>query len=227
MKQTVGKGIILARTDIGEADRILTVLTPDDGKISIIAKAVRKIKSKLAGGIELFSISQISYIKGKGEVYTLTSSRLEKHFGNIVSNIDRTMYGYEILKIINRVTEANAESAYFDLLAGSLTALNDIKINLAIIKFWFNLHLLKIAGHAPNLQNDTEGKKLQANSQYNFDFSKMAFMPKPNGQFHQQHIKLLRLGENLQTPEPLAKINNIDSILSSCLQLTITMLQQS
>ena len=94
MKQIVTRGIILSRTDFGEADRILTILTHEQGKIRGIAKGVRKVKSKLAGGIELFSISQISFIQGKSDIYTLTSTRLEKHFGNIVHDIDRTMYAY-------------------------------------------------------------------------------------------------------------------------------------
>ena len=49
------KAIVLRRTDYGEADRILQLLTPS-GKRSVIARGVRKEKSKLAGGIELFSV---------------------------------------------------------------------------------------------------------------------------------------------------------------------------
>jgi DNA repair protein RecO (recombination protein O) len=71
MKRFKTNGIILARTNYGEADRIITFLTPDHGKVKVIAKAVRKSKSKLAGGIELFSISQISFIIGRGEINTL------------------------------------------------------------------------------------------------------------------------------------------------------------
>jgi len=51
MKRINTHGIVLARTDFGEADRILTFLTPDNGKVKAIAKGVRKQKSKMAGGI--------------------------------------------------------------------------------------------------------------------------------------------------------------------------------
>ena len=51
MKQFISTGIVLARTDFGEADRILTMLSPDFGKLHLIAKGVRKERSKLAGGI--------------------------------------------------------------------------------------------------------------------------------------------------------------------------------
>ena len=47
MKQVVTKAIVLARTNYGEADRIVSVLTADKGKVRLLAKGVRKIKSKM------------------------------------------------------------------------------------------------------------------------------------------------------------------------------------
>ena len=73
-KKTIA--IVLKRIDYGEADRIVTVLTPDAGKLSLMAKGARRVKSKLAGGIELLSTSEINYIAGKGSLDTLVSSRL-------------------------------------------------------------------------------------------------------------------------------------------------------
>ena len=226
MKQVVTRGIVLARTDFGEADRILTILTPDQGKIRAIAKGVRKVKSKLAGGIELFSVSHISFIHGKSDIYTLTSTRLDKHYGHIVKNLDRTMFAYEVLKTINRNTEDNADPEYFDLLNVTLQALDDQNIEQAIIQFWLNLQLLKLAGHEPNLQSDTDGRKLAADARYNFDIAKMTFVNSPNGSYNQQHIKLLRLGLALDSPAALAKIKDLDLVLPSALQLSKSMLKQ-
>jgi DNA repair protein RecO (recombination protein O) len=84
MNQIITTAIILRRTDFGEADRILTLITPDHGKIRLMAKGVRRPKSKLAGGIELFSVSKISYIKGRSEIGTLVSAQLNTHYGTIV-----------------------------------------------------------------------------------------------------------------------------------------------
>ena len=57
-------GYVLRRTNYGEADRILNIITPE-GKISAIAKGVRKEKSKLAGGIEMFSRIDLNIHKAK------------------------------------------------------------------------------------------------------------------------------------------------------------------
>lgn len=226
MKQIVAQGIVLARTDFGEADRIITILTRDEGKIRGMAKGVRRVKSKLAGGIELFSVSHISFIRGKSDIHTITSTKLDKHYGNIVKDINRTMFTYEVLKTINRLTEDSADSDYFDLLRQMLESLNDLKLDQSIIQFWFNLQLLNLAGHTPNLKTDSEGQKLNEKSSYNFDYDHMAFIENQQGSFDQRHVKLLRLGLALDSPQPISQIVDLDKILPDCLRLTSTMLKQ-
>ena len=70
------EAIVLRRTDYGEADRILQLLTPE-GKKSVVAKGVRREKSKLAGGIELFSVSEVVIHEGKGDLGILTGAKLD------------------------------------------------------------------------------------------------------------------------------------------------------
>src|SRR5688572_14550778 len=123
MNQIVTTAIILGRTDYGEADRIITLLTPDHGKLRLLAKGVRRVKSKLAGGIELFSISSITFVKGRGDIGTLISTRLNKHYRQIVTDLDRTMVGYDLIKQLNKITEDEPEPEYFDLLKQVFEAL--------------------------------------------------------------------------------------------------------
>ncbi len=140
-RQFTTQGIVLSRTDYGEADRILSFLTIDHGKVRAIAKGVRKSKSKLAGGIELFSVSDLTLIIGRGEINTLISSRLVRHYGNIVKDIERTGLAYELLKTINKATEDEPEAAYFKLLDQSLAGLDDLGLNIDLTKLWFNMQL--------------------------------------------------------------------------------------
>ena len=193
MKQLVTTAIILNRTDYGEADRILTLLTPEYGKLSLLAKGVRKVKSKLAGGIELFSVSEITFIKGRGEVGTLVSTRLVKHYEHIVGDLNRTMLGYELIKRLNKITEDEPEEDYFHLLRETFEALDEVAVPLELIRFWFGLQLLRLNGHTPNLQTDDLGNKLTADTNYEFNYENMAFRPVEDGKFSAGHIKLLRL----------------------------------
>jgi DNA repair protein RecO len=223
--QVVTEGIVLSRTNFGEADRILTMLTPDQGKVRLMAKGVRKIKSKLAGGIELFSVSQISYIPGKGDIHTLISSRLQKHYGNIVHDITRTMLGYELLKRINRATEDATESEYFDLMKASLEALEGT-LPTDLLELWFDAQLLRMAGHQPNLTTDIQGKRLESDKLYTFDFDNMTFVLVDQGLVTPSHIKFLRLVFGLTEPSALGQVTAADKVSGLCAQLVGTMRQQ-
>src|SRR6266550_6261884 len=96
------EAIILRRTNYGEADRILNLLTPEHGKISAIAKGVRKTKSKLAGGLELFATCDITVLRGKSDMGTISSARLIKFYGDILKDYDRMQLAYELVKLTNR-----------------------------------------------------------------------------------------------------------------------------
>ena len=211
--QIVTRGIVLARTNYGEADRIVTMLTPDHGKLRLMAKGVRKSKSKLAGGIELFSVSEISYIQGRGDISTLTSTRLQTHYGNIVKHIDRTMAGYDLIKQINKATEDEPEPEYFVLLEDALKALNEDNIPELLIRAWFVAQLLRLGGHEPNLQTDTAGNKLQADKAYHFSFDDMAFTPHEGGGFDAGKIKFLRLLFSRNHVDTLAKVQGLDVLV--------------
>lgn len=224
MKQLVTPAIILQRTDYGEADRILTLLTPTYGKLSLLAKGVRRIKSKLAGGIELFSVSEITFIKGRGEVGTLVSTRLLTYYGGIVGNLDRTMLGYELIKQLHKATEDEPEDAYFNLLHEAFAALDDPALPIAIVRLWFSAALLRLAGHSPNLQTDTEGQKLSADKKYRFDSEQMTFALDPaHAPFSAAHIKFLRLVFNGYAAPALAKVQGGEALTTKCLPLVEAM----
>lgn len=225
MQQIVTTGIVLARTNYGEADRILTVITPDHGKLRLMAKGVRKVKSKLAGGIELFSISNITYIPGKREISTLISTRLVTHYGHIVADLERTTTAYEVLRLVNKVTQEECGPEFYKLLVSSLSGLNDLHEARPLVEAWFYVQLLKVLGHEPNLITDINQAKLQEGQPYIFDFDAMAFAPTPTGKYDSNHIKLLRLLLS-QPPEKVAIIGGVGKTVADCLVLLKPMAQQ-
>ena len=225
MNQLQTKAIVLSRTDYGEADRIISVLTPEQGKLSLMARGVRRVKSKLAGGIELFSIAEISYINGRGQIGTLISARLVHYYSSIVKSIDRVQLGYELIKLLHRATEDQPEPEYFELLEAAFIVLDTPNISIDLIRLWFQAQLLRYAGHSPNLKTDTEGNKLVADRFYSFDFEAVAFSMHPEGHFSSDHIKFLRLVFSGNDPQVLSHINNLGSLLPDCMPLVQTMLQ--
>ncbi len=244
MNQLTTQGIILSRTDFGEADRIITMLTPDYGKVRLMARGVRRLKSKLAGGIELFSVSHITFIKGRGEIDPLISTRLIIHYESIVQDISRTMLGYDLIKMLSRATEDQPEADYFVLLQQAFEALNDPDVELPLIQLWFAMQLLRIGGHTPNLRADTSGQKLAADQTYNFSFDDMAFAPAENnlgsnsdsrpetssgtnsgqGRFTPNHIKFLRLGFSSHHAKALSQVQGSKEMAEAAAPLVQTML---
>ncbi len=224
MKQLVARAIVLSRTDYGEADRIITLLTPDKGKVRLIARGVRRAKSKLAGGIELFSVSDITYMTGRSDLGTMISARLDVHYGNIVKDITRVQLGYELIKLLHKITEDEPEEDYFDLLQQAFAGLNG-DMDVDVIRLWFLAQLLRLSGSSPNLATDTHGDPLTADQLYNFDFDSMAFALHPTAKFRAVHIKVLRLLFNVTELATLRQVQGITQLLPDVTPLLHAMRQ--
>lgn len=192
MKQITALAIILRRTNYGEADRIVTFLTPA-GKMRAMLKGVRRSKSKLAGGIELFSESNITFMQTRGDLMRVVSTQLKTHWYGIVGDLQRMMFGYEVMKLLDRVVEDDASEGYYELLKGTLEVLSDTEVALGAVEVWFYVRFLNLLGHGLNLKTDHSGKRLDGSQLYSFSTDNMCFSPSPTGVFRADHIKLLRL----------------------------------
>lgn len=190
--------IVLSRVDYGERDRILTLLTAEHGKIAVIAKGVRASKSKLAGGIELFSESQIGVAGGRGSMGTLVSSRLLRHHGNIVKDLDRTNQAYFFLQTIYKMIEDGSGQEYYGVLAVALSALGDAEFDYRVVAVWFAVHVLRLSGRLPSLSSD-------GGESFDFDYDKQQFLPVEDGSFSRNDLKVLRLCASGNKPPKLQK----------------------
>lgn len=191
------EAIILRRTNYGEADRILNMLTPQSGRVAAIAKGVRRPKSKLVGGLELFAVCDITLAQGRGELLRVTGARLQEFFRGIMQDYDRMQLGYQVVKRIAQATETVSEPEFYTLLKNALGYLNKPTIDWRITEVWFGLQLQHLLGEGLNVQTDVDGQVLDEATSYGFDQASGAFFKDKNGQFGGDHIKLLRLA--LQT----------------------------
>lgn len=218
MKSTRTRGIVLRRTNYGEADRIVLFLTPEHGLLSVIARGVRREKSKLAGGIELFGVCDVTLHTGKGDLAILTSARLETYFSEIIKDYHRLEFGYEAMKHIRRVAETIDDGTFYSLLEQTLQMLNKTDISLAIIKTWFWLQLAILLGTGVNLHTDDEGLVLKEAARYEFDTVHMALHVTETGRFTSRHIKLLRL-LSARSPEVGTQVQDVHELIDDCLWL--------
>ncbi len=222
MQSVKTNAIVLRRTNYGESDRILQILTADGHKISAMARGVRKEKSKLAGAVELFSLTQVTLHSGKSDLSTLTSARLEKFYGDILNDYDRLQFGYEVLKKIGKLSEHTHEPLLYDVTLTALASLNQSKIDLRIIRAWFYLQVADISGHGLNLSRDHNNKPLLETEKYRFDIAEMSFVADPRGNFTADHLKLLKVLK-LKTPAVVAHISGIKEYLDEVVSVSYSL----
>ena len=200
------KAIVLRRTNYGETDRIINILTPE-GQKSVRARGVRKEKSKLAGGIEMFCVSDVVIHEGKSDIGTLTSAKMLVFFQNILTDLTKLELASKILKDINRASTHIDSPDFFSITEQSFAGLND-NYPPALVETWFRLNLRKITGEELNLVRDKDGNKLQADKSYAWDSFAEAFYLQDAGPITADHIKLLRL----MTVLPLKNICQIKNL---------------
>lgn len=217
MKTARTQAIVLRRTNYGEADRILQLLTPE-GRKGVMARGVRKEKSKLAGGIELFAISDVVIGEGKGELGVLTSAKLIQFYRNILKDYDRLQFGYLAIKLVARASETVDEPEWFDLLGEVLMGLDALSIPLPIIEAWFYIRYAGLLGHDLNLEIDINGDKLTAEETYRYDSGEQGLRQLSSGELTGEHIKLLRLIAT-RPLKVLIQIGGVGALLPAVLQV--------
>ncbi|HET6747495.1 MAG TPA: DNA repair protein RecO [Candidatus Saccharimonadales bacterium] len=208
------KAIVLRRTNYGEADRIVQFLTPE-GRQTAMARGVRKEKSKLAGGIELFAVSDVVIHQGKGDMGVLTSARLSQFYRHILEDYDKLQFGYEAIKQVARATETVDEPEWYDLLAETLAGLDADSISRALVETWFYLRYAALLGHELSFRHDVNGELLQADKHYMYDVGERGLREHVSGDLAADHIKFLRL-LNAKPLAVVVQIGGVSDILAAC-----------
>ena len=145
------EAIIIKKTKLGEADRILTLYTPGLGKIQAVAKGVRRPKSKLSGHLELLTHSQVTLARGHN-LDTITGSQTISGFMPLKTDLWLTAYGLYVTELVNQFTaEHVGDSRLFRLLLDTLQNLCETN-NRELLLRYFEIHLLEEAGYRPQLQ---------------------------------------------------------------------------
>lgn len=208
------KAYVLRRTNYGEADRILNLITPE-GKISAIAKSVRKEKSKLAGNIEMFCLLDINIHQGKSEFGVVTSSKMLKYHDNLVKDFTRMELAAMFLKKVDIASENLEHTDLFDVLNQTLTAMNE-GVNLQVVEAWFWFNFAKAIGEDVNLYFDNSGNKLEEDKKYYWYENESAFTENEAGIYDKNHIKIMRLMLTSKLAL-VAQIKNIENFIAPVL----------
>lgn len=208
------RAIVLRRTNYGEADRIVRLLTPL-GQRNVMAKGVRREKSKLAGGIELFAVSDVVVNSGKGDLGILTSARLVQFYRHILEDYDRLQFGYEAINLVSKASENIDEPEWYGILSEVYMGLDVSTIPLQLTQTWFYLHYAELTGYELNLERDVAGQTLSPDKTYMYDVSEKGLRLSAQGDITAAHIKLLRIMAT-KPISAIAQIGGVADILPDC-----------
>jgi len=146
------EAIVLKKHKYGEADNVLSLLSPSGGRIGAIAKGVRKTKSKFGGRLEPFSHVDLMLHRGRGSLQTVTQAESIEPFDAVRSDYEKLSHGAAVLDLLDRVAvEDHADERLFGLALATLRAIASAAEGYGRILSAFEVKLMAIIGYRPHL----------------------------------------------------------------------------
>lgn len=145
------KGIVLRSIRYGEADRILDLYTQDLGLVSVIAKGIRRTKSRFGGRLE--PLSCVDFLAYEGRTLdTITQVEVLRSFRGVRENLARFEAAVGIIRMLRALSGGDeADRRVFNLLYNALDALENRKEDTKSVEAAFGLKLSILAGYTPRL----------------------------------------------------------------------------
>jgi DNA repair protein RecO (recombination protein O) len=145
------QAVVLKRMDLGEADRIVTLFSRDEGKIRAVAKGVRRSTSRSAGHLEPFTLSDVLFAAGR-ELDVISQADTLESFRVLRENLDLTTHAYYLAELVDLLTEDRFENrGVFDALVQGLHELTHWRDGRVVLVA-FHLRLLEALGYRPELR---------------------------------------------------------------------------
>jgi DNA repair protein RecO (recombination protein O) len=144
------EAVVLRRLDLGEADRLLTLLTPGFGKLRVVAKGVRKPRSRKAGHLELFSRVELLLARGR-DLDIITQAEAIQGSAALQSDLVRLAHAAYVVELLDAFAVAEEENRpLYRLLVDTLDRLEQGHDPGLVVRF-FEVRVLDLTGFQPQL----------------------------------------------------------------------------
>ena len=148
-------GIIISENNLGDYDKMLTMLTPGLGKISCVAKGARRQRSALLAGTQFLCFGEYLMYRG-ANTYNINSCSTIEVFYNVRIDLDKLNYVAEITRLIQDTTTENQNSYnILQLLLNTIYVISETDKNLDLVMSIFKLRLISILGFKPHIEKCT------------------------------------------------------------------------
>lgn len=145
-------GVVLRTYRLGEADRIVVLLTEEHGKVRSVAKGVRRTSSKFGGRLEPMSHVALLLWRGRGELGVINQVEVVDHFRPVREDLERVAGGLSMLEVADQLAqEGHPDPGLYRMLVGALRALGDPRHDPAMVPPAFFWRALSHEGAEPVL----------------------------------------------------------------------------
>jgi DNA repair protein RecO (recombination protein O) len=149
------QGIVIKTIDYSESSKIIRLFTAEQGKISLIARGVRKIKSKQSAVTQLFTLGEFTFFKLPSKIGTLHQGEVTHSYQALRDDLIKTSYAAYLAEMIERLmNEDEASSHIFTQFEAALRAIESGK-DPAVVIHIFELLMLKFQGYLPQFEHCT------------------------------------------------------------------------
>jgi len=151
-RTTPTEAVVLRGVDYGEADRILTLLTPDLGRIAVMARGARKSQRRFAGALEPFAVIAAEIVVGRGEVSRLAGASVTRSFPGILGNLERMRAGGRMLeRVRDALPSGPVDARVFGLCVALFEVLDTAPPPYDTLELAVTVRLASVLGVAPRL----------------------------------------------------------------------------
>ena len=149
------QGLVLRQYTLGEADRILSILTPNMGKVRVVAKSVRRPHSKLRGHLDLTNIVDFSASHGRN-LDIVTEAQVRDDHPRIRADLPLLSQAVYVCELADSFAEERSPSRNLYLLTTVTLDLLPETDDAWLVTRWFEARLLEVSGFMPELESCVE-----------------------------------------------------------------------
>lgn len=162
VSQEKSEAVVVRGVDFSETSRIVTFLTPDRGRLTCLARGVRRKKSPFAGALDTLNRVELVYYWKEGrEVQNLAEATVLESFQGIRRDAERAAYAAFSVEAAIKTTESNAPSEeLYAALVNGLRQMDSWTGSLCTHAAWHGLQILATAGFAPELDACMDSEEL-------------------------------------------------------------------
>ncbi|GGI43445.1 DNA repair protein RecO [Paenibacillus marchantiophytorum] len=143
------QGIVLRSMDYGEGNKIISLFTPELGKVGVMARGAKKVKSRHAAVTQLFTYGDFVFFKQKGQMGSLNSAEIIEAHHALREDLHMSAHASYLVEMTDRMLGDEEGSAYiFEQLKAGLMAIQEGK-DMQIVVHLYEMKMFELAGYLP------------------------------------------------------------------------------